>query len=204
MGDHQLRFLPSVPEILGSCIILQTALFFPPRNGEPPCSPAIVLFLILQILSPAPSFSISRVYAFAVLPLPSFSFPTCASVSVRRTPPSAKPVHVLAGKGWGRESGARIPHGSPDLWSSEMSFPSLQISVVEEEPLQIFGEARTRWFHQAPSPGNYSRVPCSVCFLKNLCIASSKALRFRGDHLYLNLHINNLHSYCKACYLKSW
>lgn len=186
----------------------QTALSFP-RNGEPLCSPAIVLCLILQILSPAPSFAISRVYAFPVLPLPSFFFPTCASISVRRKLILHSSFYQACWKRacWKRlcrESGARIPHGSPDLWSSEMSFPSLKISVVDEEPLQVFGEARTRWFHQAPSPGNYSRVPGSVCSLKNLCIASSKALRFRGDNLSLNLHINNLHSYCKACYLKSW
>ncbi|KAM4767082.1 WW domain-containing oxidoreductase isoform 3-T3 [Cyanocitta cristata] len=89
------------------------------------------------------------------------------------------------------------------LFTLARPFTKSMISVVDEEPLQVFGKARTRWFHQAPSPGNYSRVPCSVCSLKNLCITSSKALRFRGNNLSSNLHINNLHSYCKACYLKS-
>lgn len=95
----------------------QTALSFP-RNGEPLCSPAIVLCLILQILSPAPSFAISRVYAFPVLPLPSFFFPTCASLSVRRKLILHSSFYQACWKRacWKRlcrESGARIPHGSP-------------------------------------------------------------------------------------------
>lgn len=202
LWDYQLRLLPLVPEKLGSCITPQTTLSFP-RNGESSCSPAIVLCLVLQILSPAPSFAISRVYASTVLPLPSFFLPTCVFVTVRGKLIPHSSSCQACWKRLCRESGARIPHGSPDLWSSEVSFPSLLISVVDEEPLQVFWGARTRWFHQAPSRGSYSRVPCSVCSLKDLCIASSKTLRFRGDNLSLNLHINNLHSYCKACYLKS-
>ena len=129
----------------------QTALPSP-RNGEPPSSPASALCFILQILSPAPYFAISRVYAFTVLPLPSFFFPTYASVSVRRKfiPHSSFPQTCTCAcwKRLCREPGARIQHGSTSLWSSEMSFPSLQISVVDKEPVEVFGEARTGWFPQ--------------------------------------------------------
>lgn len=152
MEDHQLRLLPSVPEKLGSCIIPQTVLPSP-RNGEPPSSPVSALCFGLQILNPAPSLAISGVYAFTVLPLPSFFFPAYAPVSIRRKFIPQMCTHA-SWKRLCREPGARIQHGSTGLWSSEMSFPWPQIGVVDEGPVEVSGEARTKWFHQMPSPGN--------------------------------------------------
>lgn len=197
MCPRKIRLLPKLINSFKS-IIPQTAHFFP-MNDESPCSPAIILHL-LQILSPAPSFAISRVYAFTVLPLPSLFFPTYVfiCVSVRRKLILHSSSVKLAGKGCGGNQGQDFLVAALTCGLQRCLFPPCRSVWLMRSLCRCLGKSEPQ-----PSPGSYSTVPCSVCSLKNLCIPSSKTLRFRGDNLSLNLHINNLHSYCKACYLKS-
>lgn len=139
---RKIRLLPKLMNSFKS-IIPQTALPFPMNDNFPA---HLQLFYVFFKFFPQHHLLPSLGFMLSALPLPSLFFPTFVSIAAKK---KAHPSLLFCQACWKklcRESGARFPHGSPDLWSSEMSFPSLQVSVVDEEPLQVFREVRTTTF----------------------------------------------------------
>lgn len=137
-------------------------------------------------------------FMLSALPLPSLFFPTFVSIAARRKLILHSSSAKLAGKSCAGNLGQDFLMAALTCGLQRCLFPPCRSVWLMRSLCRCLGKSEPQ-----PSPGSYSTVPCSVCSLKNLCIPSSKTLRFRGDNLSLNLHINNLHSYCKACYLKS-